>query len=133
MADAIAELIWLESLLAELGIQLDRPPTLWCDNLGAARTYLAANPIFHAWAKHIEIDFHFVREWVTRKQLQVQLISTKDQIADGFTNTLPVGKLEDFKGNLNLKLKRSLDWGMLLELVVFSKSDCNKLEEMYRR
>lgn len=38
MANATAELIWMEALLAELGIHLKEPPMLWCDNLGA--TYL---------------------------------------------------------------------------------------------
>lgn len=38
---------------------------LWCDYLGA--TYLSTNPAFHARAKHIEIDFHFVGERVTIK------------------------------------------------------------------
>jgi len=47
-------------LLRELNIKLDQSPILWCDNLGV--TYLAANPVFHARAKHIEIDFYFVRE-----------------------------------------------------------------------
>jgi len=107
MANATAELIWMESLLAELGIKLRQSPTLWCDNLGA--TYLSANLVFHARAKHIEIDFHFVRERVSNKLLQICLISTNEQLADGFTKALSVGKLEDFKCNLNLKKKRSLD------------------------
>lgn len=107
MANATADVIWLESLLAELGILLDQPPCLWCDNLGA--TYLSANPVFHARAKHIEIDFHFVRERVAKKQLQVRFISSKDQLADRFTKALSVQKFEDFKINLNFHRKRSLD------------------------
>jgi len=42
-------------MLDELGVQRPRAARLWCDNLGA--TYLSANPVFHAWTKHIEIDF----------------------------------------------------------------------------
>jgi histone deacetylase 1/2 len=60
-----AEVIWVQSLLAELGVKEMQTPCLWCDNLGA--TYLSANPVFHARAKHIEIDFHFVRERVLSK------------------------------------------------------------------
>jgi histone deacetylase 1/2 len=107
MANATAEVIWLQSLLAELGIRLREPPRLWCDNLGA--TYLSANPVFHARAKHIEIDFHFVRERVAKKQLQIRFISTKDQVADGFTKALTAPKFEDFKHNLNLEEKNGLD------------------------
>ncbi|KAK2980515.1 hypothetical protein RJ640_022517 [Escallonia rubra] len=81
-----AELTWLSSLLAELGFFPTRAPTLWCDNLGA--TYLSANPVFHARMKHIEIDFHFVRDKVRRKELQVKFISTMDQIADILTKGL---------------------------------------------
>ena len=65
--------------------------------------------MFHCRAKHIEIDFHFVRERVARKQLQVRLIPSKDQVADGFTKALPVQKFEEFKRNLNLQDKDSLD------------------------
>jgi hypothetical protein len=58
LANATAEMIWVETLLTELGVKVLQKPSLWCDNLGA--TYLSANPVFHARTKHI--DFHFVRE-----------------------------------------------------------------------
>ena len=77
-----------------------RAPCLWCDNLGA--TYLSANPVFHARTKHIEIDFHFVRERVAHKQLDIRFVHSSDQIADGFTKALPVKSFENFKYNLNL-------------------------------
>jgi hypothetical protein len=69
LVDATAEIIWIQVLLRELGISLHKPPSLWCDNIGA--TYLTANPIFHRRMKHVEDDYHFVRERVAMKQLDV--------------------------------------------------------------
>ncbi|XP_066380791.1 secreted RxLR effector protein 161-like [Miscanthus floridulus] len=100
MANATAKIIWIQSLLRELGIKSSPAAVLWCDNLGA--TYLSANPVFHARTKHIEIDYHFVRERVAQKQLQIRLIGTGDQIADGLTKPLNSCKLEELKYNLNL-------------------------------
>ena len=100
LANATAEVIWVETLLKELGIKIKETPCLWCDNIGA--TYLSSNTMFHARTKHIEIDFHFVRERVARKLLDIRFISTKDQIADGFTKALASRELDNFKYNLNL-------------------------------
>jgi histone deacetylase 1/2 len=100
MANATAEIVWVQSLLQELGIKSPPAAMLWCDNIGA--TYLSANPVFHARTKHIEIDYHFVRERVAQKLLNVRLIGTGDQVADGFTKPLTASKLEEFKSNLNL-------------------------------
>jgi histone deacetylase 1/2 len=100
LANVTAELIWVEALLQELGVKLQQKPCLWCDNLGA--TYLSANPVFHARTRHIEIDFHFVRERVANNRLDIKFISSKDQVADGFTKALPVRNLDEFKHNINL-------------------------------
>ncbi|GJX35300.1 gag/pol polyprotein [Tanacetum coccineum] len=76
VVDTIAELTWLQALLNEIGIRSSSTPILWCDNLGA--TYLSANPIFYARIKHVEIDYHFVREKVAQGDLRVQHISIHD-------------------------------------------------------
>lgn len=71
MANATAEVMWVQKLLTELGIPHPSTACLWCDNLGAK--YSSSNLVFHARTKHIEIDFHFVREQVAQKLLEVRL------------------------------------------------------------
>ena len=101
LANATAEIMWIQTLLLEIGIQAPRKAKLWCDNMGAK--YLSANPVFHARTKHIEVDYHFVRERVARRLLDIEHVSTRDQVADGFTKPLTARQLELFKGNLNLE------------------------------
>lgn len=100
LANATAEVVWIQSLLKELGVFHKRPPSLWCDNLDT--TYLSANPVFHARTKHIEIDFHFIRERVAKKLLEIRFVSSQDQIADIFTKALPMQNFVNFRHNLNL-------------------------------
>lgn len=83
---ATIEVTWLQSLLHELHCTTLVPPTIRCDNICA--TYLSANPIFHSRTKHIKVDFHFVWDKVTKKEIQVHHISIKDQIADLLTKAV---------------------------------------------
>ena len=78
---------------------------MWCDNLGA--TYLSVNPVFHARTKHIEVDYHFVRERVAQKALDIRFISTNDQLADILTKPLSVQLFVKFRHNLNMIMPRS--------------------------
>jgi hypothetical protein len=77
------KLFWLRILLKELHIVLTSSPTIWCDNSIALA--LASNPVFHAKTKHIEVDFHFVREKVVNRDTQLQYLPTLEQVADIFT------------------------------------------------
>lgn len=81
-----AELSGLRVLLHDLHIFLPTRPTIWCDNISSIS--LASNPIFHAQTKHVEVDYHFIREKVLRKGLDARYVSTVDQLTDIFTNGL---------------------------------------------
>jgi hypothetical protein len=100
MTDATAEIMWVQSVLRDLGIPSPKAAKLWCDNMGVR--YLASNPISHGRMKHVEVNFHFVRDRVAHKLLEVRFISTNDQIADGFTKAISQGWLLEFQHNLNL-------------------------------
>jgi hypothetical protein len=77
--------VWLKGLLLELGLKVP-VPVLWCDNLGAM--FLVSNLAFHARIKHIELDFHFVREKVMDVTIQVRFIYSQDQLVDVLTKPL---------------------------------------------
>jgi Reverse transcriptase (RNA-dependent DNA polymerase) len=100
LALTCTELMWLQQLLTELGLHSQPTPILWCDNIGA--TFLASNPMFHARMKHIEIDYHFVRERVAAKQLQVKFLCSADQLADIMTKPLPLSRFQLLRNKLNV-------------------------------
>jgi hypothetical protein len=87
MANTIADLCWIRMLLNDIHVPLASPLVLWCDNAGALA--LASNPVFHVHAKHIEIDYHFIREKVVNRNMSLCFISTGDQRANIFTKGFP--------------------------------------------
>ncbi|RVW27742.1 Retrovirus-related Pol polyprotein from transposon RE1 [Vitis vinifera] len=74
-------------LHSELGVTLPTPPVIYCDNVGA--TYLYSNLVFHSHMKHVEIDYHFIRDQVQSGALRVTHVSSTDQLVDALTKPLP--------------------------------------------
>jgi len=95
------ELFWLYMLFKELGVPLPVVPVIWCDNISALA--LASNPVFHARTKHIEVDYHFVREKVVNGDILIKFISTNDQIADIFTKGLSTARFHFLKSKLMIE------------------------------
>ena len=82
MALATCELLWLKSLMTEMGFRA-KSMRLFCDSQAAI--HIAANPVFHERTKHIEVDCHFIREKVVAGIINTPFIRTNEQLADILT------------------------------------------------
>ena len=80
-----------------------------CDNLSTLA--LASNPVFHSKIKHLDNDFHFVRERVQHNDLALQYVSTTEQTADILTKGLPSPLFRTHSTNLRLVTLAELEGG----------------------
>ncbi|XP_050939142.1 uncharacterized mitochondrial protein AtMg00810-like [Cucumis melo] len=87
-ASCVCHAVWLRNMLKTVGILQDDPTVIHVDNKSTIA--LAKNPVFHDRSKHIDTRFHFIRDCISRKEVQVEYVKTEDQIADIFTKTLKV-------------------------------------------
>ena len=69
----------------------DRATDIFVDNKSAIA--LGNNPIFHEISKHIDTKYHFIRECIGRKEIQLKHVISRDQVRDIFTKAL---KVEEF-------------------------------------
>ncbi|KAM1774747.1 hypothetical protein ACFX12_044083 [Malus domestica] len=86
MAAMACELIWLKSLLTDLGCVNKEPMSLFCDNQAAM--HIASNLVFHERTKHIEVHGHYIRAQVQSKVINTVYTRSYDQLADLFTKAL---------------------------------------------
>ena len=83
---ATKEAIWWRSFLKGLGHDMSHPTILHSDSQGSIA--LAHNPEHHARTKHIDIQYHFIRQHVADKTIAVHFVGTEGMLADIFTKAL---------------------------------------------
>ena len=62
------------------------------------------NPTSHSKSKHIDIQYHFIREQLVQSIIALGYISTNDMTADGLTKALPKNLFRRFKDLMGLEL-----------------------------
>lgn len=96
--NSATQALWLRRMLEFLQHTQKGPTKILCDNKSAIE--LTKNPVFHDRSKHIDIKYHFIREIVQNKEININYCKTEDQVVDIFTKPL--------KFELFVKLKKML-------------------------
>ena len=88
ITEAGKEAIWCTRFLKALGHETEGPADLRADNKSAIA--LSDNPEFHRRVKHIELRYHWIRENIASKDIELTYVSTDVMAADGLTKPLAV-------------------------------------------
>jgi hypothetical protein len=89
---------------------VDAHVVIYYDNISSI--LLANNLVYHARTKHIEVHYHFIREKVLAKKIDLIHVSTKDQVVNIFTKVLGTDKLKFRKMYGVLEVDLSLRGGV---------------------
>ncbi|GJX16863.1 zinc finger, CCHC-type containing protein [Tanacetum coccineum] len=137
---AATQALWLKRLLSKLTHSQEEKVTIQVDNKSAIA--LMKNPVFHGRSKHIDTEYHFIRECVEKEDIQVEFINGEYQKADILTKALPKIKfltmrqligLKDLRHSIKEKTLAKMERGGLTEKVtrdsvlVFRFIDVGKL------
>ena len=82
----VQEVLWTKSLLQEMQVQSSYAIPMQEENQIAIS--IAKNDGYQSRAKHIDIRYHFVRDQVRDKIVEVKYTETKSQLADFLTNPI---------------------------------------------
>ena len=88
---ASCEAIWLRKLLVNLFKRNMEATRIMCDNQSCIK--LSENPVFHDRLKHIDIQCHFVTDYVQRGTVQLSYTPIGEQVVDILTKALGSTKL----------------------------------------
>jgi hypothetical protein len=96
------EVVWLRRLLQDVGEEQKEPTMIKCDSQSSIN--LVNNPIYHARTKHVDAQFHFVREKLQSNEIALMYCNTCENTVDIFTKPLGKIKFEMFRVMLGVEV-----------------------------
>lgn len=94
-----AQILWMRNQLRDYNQRYTSVPIL-CDNSSAIT--IANNPVLHSRSKHIDIRYHFIRDHVSKGDVELHFIPTDLQLADLFTKPLDEARFKFLIGELGM-------------------------------
>ena len=84
------EVIWLRTLLEEIGYPQNQPTITFEDNQSTID--FSNNPVHQSRMKHIDIKYHVVRDWLKARLIYLEKIGTDKNLSDIGTKALPASE-----------------------------------------
>ena len=97
---ATNELLWLRSLLGELGLLMNEPSMLYVDNQGAIE--VAKHGVKSERTKHVDIKYHHITDVIEKNLITVDWVNTQQQQADIMTKALSAPVFQGLRSKLQL-------------------------------
>jgi hypothetical protein len=100
VATSYTQILWMIQTLIDLKVTYTDPITLHYDNTNVIS--VSKNLVLHSKMKHIPIKYHFLKEQVTNRVVQLNYIPSTEQIADIFTKPLAKTPFEYLRQKLGV-------------------------------
>ena len=93
MTDAVKEALWMKQLCGDVGF-VQGTVKIYVDNQSAIK--LAKHAMVRPRTKHIGMRYHWVREQLEAKAIELVYVPTNENIADLFTKNLGRNLMQQF-------------------------------------
>ncbi|GJX64904.1 putative ribonuclease H-like domain-containing protein [Tanacetum coccineum] len=101
-ANCYGQVLWIQNQMLDYGFNFINTK-IYIDN--ESTIYIMKNPVFHSKTKHIEIRYHFIRDYYKKKLIQVIKIHTDYNVADLLTKAFDVSRFNFLVVSIGLELK----------------------------
>jgi hypothetical protein len=95
------EIIWMREFLDEIGYDISKASTLFLDSNSALQ--VAKNPEHQSTMKHVNRNYHWIRERVADGEIRLVHVPGTENVADIFTKPLAFVKFDRFRELLGLR------------------------------
>jgi len=83
VSEVCTEIMFIRSILEFMKVQIELPIEINCDNVGAI--FLAYNAKTSARTKHVDIKYHFTREFIVDGIVMIKFVKSEENDSDIFT------------------------------------------------
>ena len=90
----------MKQMLKDIRIEFTKPVIIYYDNTSTVS--MSKNLVLYFKIKHISIKYHVFKEKVVEKEIRLEYVSTKDQIANIFMKPFPKDIVEYLRGMLGV-------------------------------